>query len=276
MPPAVQSDILEKRSLTAKLRWTPSSGALLGAFLAIIALILYVWWPLVMDYIATYNPTHPWWSQVDWLLIGIFLFMTLMILSGVDLRRDAWIALVAMVGGLVIESWGTQTNLWYYYTSERPPLWIIPAWPIATLVIDRMVRVLDHILPANSEKIYSAIYWVVMVGFYIYLWIFTAPTLDKSLSWLALLTCTLLIFFPSDKRRMLLIFIAGSVLGYFLELWGTTRLCWTYYTLQTPPFFAVLAHGLAAVAFWRSGSLVLQAVNGFNQFVKQLLGGHSI
>ena len=41
-------------------------------------------------------------------------------------------------------------------------------------------------------------------------------------------------------------------LGYFLELWGTTRACWTYYTLETPPLFAVLAHGLAAVAFWRA------------------------
>jgi hypothetical protein len=45
-------------------------------------------------------------------------------------------------------------------------------------------------------------------------------------------------------------------LGYFLELWGTTRECWTYYTFQTPPLFAVLAHGMAAVAFWRTGLLV--------------------
>jgi hypothetical protein len=48
-----------------------------------------------------------------------------------------------------------------------------------------------------------------------------------------------------------LIFAAGAGLGYFLERWGTTRECWMYYTHQTPPLFAVLAHGLAAVAFWR-------------------------
>jgi hypothetical protein len=52
-----------------------------------------------------------------------------------------------------------------------------------------------------------------------------------------------------------LVFIAGTALGYFLELWGTTRECWTYYTGQTPPLFAVLAHGMAAVAFWRAGLL---------------------
>lgn len=56
-------------------------------------------------------------------------------------------------------------------------------------------------------------------------------------------------------------FAAGAGLGYFLELWGTTRECWTYYTLQTPPLFAVLAHGMAAVAFWRAG-LVLKMLWG--------------
>ena len=47
----------------------------------------------------------------------------------------------------------------------------------------------------------------------------------------------------------------GAALGYFLELWGTTCECWTYYTNQTPPLFAVLAHGMAAVSFWRGGLL---------------------
>jgi hypothetical protein len=54
----------------------------------------------------------------------------------------------------------------------------------------------------------------------------------------------------TDYRTAVLTFLAGTGLGYFLEVWGTTRLCWTYYTHQTPPLFAVLAHGMAAVAFW--------------------------
>jgi hypothetical protein len=61
---------------------------------------------------------------------------------------------------------------------------------------------------------------------------------------------------PTDHRHAVLTFIAGAGLGYFLELWGTTHCCWTYYTLATPPLFAVLAHGFAAVAFWRSGLLL--------------------
>ena len=77
------------------------------------------------------------------LLLGIFAFMTVVLMTGADLRKDAGIIFVGLFGGLVIESWGTQTELWTYYTNERPPLWIIPAWPIASLTIDRMVRWLD-------------------------------------------------------------------------------------------------------------------------------------
>jgi len=73
---------------------------------------------------------------------------------------------------------------------------------------------------------------------------------------MALLLVALLTLMPTDQHYALLTFLAGAGLGYFLELWGTTRQCWTYYTFQTPPFFAVLAHGMAAVAFWRAGLMV--------------------
>jgi hypothetical protein len=73
---------------------------------------------------------------------------------------------------------------------------------------------------------------------------------------MAVLLCVVIIVSPNDYRYAVLTFIAGPALGYFLELWGPTRQCWTYYTFQTPPLFAVLAHGMAAVAFWRAGLLV--------------------
>jgi hypothetical protein len=63
----------------------------------------------------------------------------------------------------------------------------------------------------------------------------------------------------------LLTFVAGSGLGYYLEVWGTTRECWTYYTRETPPLFAVFAHGMAAVAFWRAGLIVKQITEKFRQ-----------
>jgi hypothetical protein len=237
-------------------RWTSSSTILLSGFLLIIFLIIYVWWPLAEQVLSTIDWRGPWWLYLDWLLIGNFLFMSLSIVARADLRADGLILLVATVGGLVIEAWGTQTNLWIYYTNERPPLWIIPAWPIATLSINRITQMLSAVLPKKRPRFFRYLYWLAFGSFYVLMLAFVAPTLDKPYTILALLFCAILILTPRDYRLAFLIFISGVGLGYFLELWGTTRQCWIYYTLETPPLFAVLAHGMAAVAFWRAGLLL--------------------
>lgn len=255
------------RSLPPLIRWNRSAAILLSGFFLVILLIVYLWWPLAQELLAYVDWRGPWWLYMDWLLIGIFLFMSLTIVARADLRRDGLILFVATIGGLVIEAWGTQTNLWFYYTSERPPLWIVPAWPIATLSIDRITRALmwlttrDAHGPARaanddtwlSRHGWHVLYFVVFGVFLAIMIPFVAPTLNKMATVLATLLCVVLIFTATDHRRMLLVFIAGASLGYFLELWGTTRECWTYYNYQTPPLFAVLAHGMAAVAFWRTG-----------------------
>lgn len=270
--------------------WTRDSNILLSAFFLTIGLILYVWWPLAQEALVYVDWTGAWWRYMDWLLIGIFLFMSIVIVSHADLRVDSVTILVATLGGLVIESWGTQTNLWHYYTAERPPLWIIPAWPIATLTINRIVLVLD-ILTSKSKKVdgfarratarqsnllnieaaylfghrssqkraprrvttlLKTVYRLLFTAFFALMLYFVAPTFDKSYTILAILLVFLLIITPTDHRHAILTFVAGAALGYYLELWGTTRECWTYYTFQKPPLFAVLAHGMAAVAFWRT------------------------
>jgi hypothetical protein len=201
---------------------------------------------------------------MDWLLLGIFGFMSLTIIARANLKTDLLIIFVGIFGGLAIESWGTHTNLWHYYTAERPPLWIIPAWPIASLSIDRITRSLDwgieqiikRIRLATHYSPFTILYWLIFASFLTMMLVFVSPTFDKSFTWLSLILCTLLILTPTDHRFALLTFIAGSGLGYYLELWGTTRECWTYYTFQKPPLFAVLAHGMAAVAFWRAGLML--------------------
>jgi hypothetical protein len=99
---------------------------------------------------------------------------------------------------------------------------------------------------------------------------FVWPTVDKSLTVMAMLLCGVLILSPTDPLVAVLTFGAGSGLGYFLELWGTTRLCWTYYTQATPPLFAVLAHGMAAVAFWRVALLLQQLWGRFQAWASSL------
>ena len=242
--------------IAAALRWTRSSYYLMSGFILTLFLLGYVWWPLAEEYLSYIDWAGQWWRYLDWLLIGNFLVMSLLIMAGADLRSDIKIVFVGFVGGLVIEGWGTQTSIWTYFTDERPPLWIIPAWPIASLSIDRLVRLMDLSLHDNQRpagaRITRRLYWLVFGGFFALMLHFVAPTLDKSLTILALCLVAFLILTPTDHRLALLTFLAGAGLGYFLELWGTTRQCWTYYTLQTPPLFAVLAHGMAAVAFWRA------------------------
>jgi hypothetical protein len=246
--------------LISTFKWTRSSYYLMSGFLFTLFLLGYIWWPLAKEYLSYIDWNGPWWLYMDWLLIGIFLVMSLLIMAQADLRVDIKIVFVGFVGGLVIESWGTQTSIWNYYTAERPPLWIIPAWPIASLSIDRLVRLLDHGIPTSVKpgamKAFQTAYWLIFLAFYALMLAFVAPTFDKSLTLLSLLLVAFLILTPTNHRLAVLTFTAGSGLGYFLELWGTTRQCWTYYTYQTPPLFAVLAHGMAAVAFWRTALLI--------------------
>jgi hypothetical protein len=244
------------RALARLFGWNRSSTVLFSGFVLLLVVIVYFWWPLVVDYWSSYNPDYPFWVQMDWLLFGIFVVMSLLIMAHANLGYDLPVLLVGFGGGLVIEAWGTQTNLWTYYTLERPPLWIIPAWPIASLAIDRIYRLLHHLTGRLPGRFFRLAYWPVLLGFYGLMLVFVWPTRGLPFTVLALLLSALIILTPPDERAMLLTFVAGTGLGYFLERWGTTRLCWTYYTLQTPPLFAVLAHGMAAVAFWRVAILV--------------------
>jgi len=203
------------------LHWNRSSYVLLSAFCVTLFVIGYVWWPLAQDYLNTFNPHYPLWAQIDWLLISIFAVMSLLIMAGADLKADALIVTVGLAGGLVIEGWGTQTNLWRYYTHERPPLWIIPAWPMASLAIDRLYRALTRISNIHASRPTSRLlYWLIFPAFYGLLLAFVWPTLDKSLTLGALAVCALLIITPIDQRAAVLTFGAGAGLGYFLEVWA--------------------------------------------------------
>lgn len=239
------------RKFFKRLGWNKTSYTFLSVFILLLFLIGYIWWPLVEEYLSTYDHSISFWRQMDYLLLGNFLVMTLLIMSNANIRKDLPIVFIGLAGGLVIEGWGTQTSIWTYYTNERPPLWIIPAWPIASLSIDRLYRYLQARSRNLPDRVFTWLYWMIFPVFLMIMLVYVFPTLDKSLTVLALFSCIFLIATPRSYRISVLVFTAGASLGYFLELWGTTRLCWTYYTRATPPVFAVLAHGMAAYAFWR-------------------------
>ncbi len=184
---------------------------------------------------------------MDWLLGGIWAFMTATLAWGIDARRDVKLAAVAFGGGLVIEWWGTTTSLWTYYTDERPPIWILPAWPVAALTIERLALVTRQALPAGAARAW----WLALPGFVAWMVVFAWPSVDvpSTLVIIGLMLGVLLT--ATDRARDLSILLAGSLLGIFLEYWGTSRWCWRYYTLEEPPLVAAVAHGFASVAFAR-------------------------
>jgi hypothetical protein len=239
------------KSVKSNFRWTRTSFVLLSGFLLLFFLVGYVWWPLLEDYLSYMSPDLPVWRQLDWLLIGNFLVMSLLILFNADLRRDIPYMLIGLAGGYIIETWGTLSGLWTYYTFETPPLWIIPAWPIATLSVYRLYSIARKFLEKIPEKVFTITYWPVFTAFYLLLLVFIRSAILHPLTLYALIVCFIIILTTKNKRAALLIFLLGSGLGYFLERWGTTRLCWAYYTGGTPPLFTVLAHGMASVAVWR-------------------------
>lgn len=198
----------------------------------------------------------------DWLLTGIWLALTLLTIWRVNARRDLLMVVVGLFGGAVIETWGTHSGLWRYFTDERPPLWILPAWPIAALAIDRLATLLGRLLRKRESSSWrlavasSRLYWPAVTLFLAHMFWFMRPTWGLFSSQVVVVLMLAVALSGRDRRRDLQLFLAGSVLGVFLEYWGTSRECWTYYTGETPPTIAVVAHGFAAIAFQRGEALL--------------------
>jgi hypothetical protein len=187
----------------------------------------------------------------DALLWGLWVVMTAAIAWRFRLLEDGSLILVAAGGGFVIEWWGTNTNLWHYFTSERPPLWIVPAWPVATIVIDRIARVLG---PWTRRLAFG--YWAILPAFVIVMTSFAWPTIDVFATRMVVALMVGVVVVRPTHERDVTLFLCGSLLGIVLEYWGTSRQCWTYYTAEVPPPEAVFAHGFASVAFGRAHRLL--------------------
>jgi len=194
------------------------------------------------------NLIHPE-RGMDWLLAGTWVLLTGLVIWRVRPADDVLMLGAGLAGGAVIEWWGTNTLLWSYFTDERPPLWILPAWPIAALAVDRLAQIVDRAIPAIARA--GRAWWVVAPAFVAWMTWFLWPTVQETASQVVVATMLVVVVYRARPGRDLVIFVAGAMMGVFLEYWGTSRLCWTYYTEQVPPPVAIFAHGFAGVAFAR-------------------------
>ena len=195
------------------------------------------------------------WEDFDPLLVFCWLLMVALGAFRLSLRKDVQLAAVAFVGGALIETWGTRSGLWTYFTHEKPPLFILPAWPVAALATERVSRLIE--LAAERTRVrlgpqpIRAVNAAMLIAFCMFLWTWTGPGRSHPTTMVAYGLVAITCFTGRTPREDVLRFVAGSMLGALLEYWGTTRLCWTYWDHKTPPLPAVLSHGFATVAFAR-------------------------
>ncbi|MEI7529655.1 MAG: hypothetical protein WCK76_12015 [Elusimicrobiota bacterium] len=183
--------------------------------------------------------------------------------------EDALIVAAAALYGYLAEAWGTRTGLWTYYTGETPPLWIVPAWFIGALIIERLsgrtMELMERRLPeawrAGLYRAWLAAFWGVFLTFS-----------AKGLLTPAGIAITLLISVPlfcprRERSRDAAILFTGTACVFFADLWGTTNNCWRYH-IQHHPWG--IAYGIAFGALFDS-ALVLAGIRTAGA-VRALLG----
>jgi len=262
--PGASPDHQERVYGFADLRRLPRSTIV--AVLCVVAVgstVAFIW----RDLIDIHQPFDP-------VLAGLWVGMTLLLGWRVRPRRDLVLATSAFAGGFMIEWWGTTTELWTYFTFERPPLWIIPAWPVAALATDRLAFLSDRLVtrllrrnaqphPSTGDRAPTRASWPLRIACILVLAAFIAAMIRFMLPAISITSSRVVIAImigvaltTQNARRDLLLFFAGTALGWLLEYWGTTRECWTYYTQQTPPLETAFAHGFASVAFARASTVL--------------------
>lgn len=199
-------------------------------------------------------------GRPDWLLLVMWGWLAVVLPWRVRPGRDVLLLVLGFGGGALIETWGTWTGVWWYFTQERPPWWVIPAWSTTALAGERTATLIGLVAGKLSgaarargmSRIPKWSYWIVLPLFALAMTRFSWPAASGRAVAVAVVTMAIVIASTRRPEHDLAAFLAGSLLGVFIEPWGTGHRVWTYYTLEVPPVEAVFAHGFATVAFLRA------------------------
>ncbi len=168
--------------------------------------------------------------------------------------RDAAVLLLGLAAGWAAEAWGTRLGLWHYYTGERPPLWIVPAWPLGAALIER----LGERARARWGAAPRSAYWAASLAVAAYCLAFSRPWLDRPVGWLGAVAAGAALLAVPEPAEDFWLLAAGLACVFFADLWGTTNGCWAYW-LRHEPFGLIrgIAFGMAFDAAVAVGCLRL-------------------
>lgn len=139
--------------------------------------------------------------------------------------HDAAVMLLAFAGGWAVEAWGTRLGIWSYYTGERPPLWIVPAWSVGAALVER----LGEAARARWGPAPRAAYWAAAAAAFAVCVLTCRPFLAAPQAWAGLaLVGAALAAKPAEADEFWTL-TAGFCAVFFADLWGTTNGCWSYY-----------------------------------------------
>lgn len=170
-------------------------------------------------------------GPLRWKLIGEIVLFALILLATLwtiptEIRpvHDLTVVLIAAAAGWAAEAWGTRLGLWRYYTGERPPLWIIPVWPLGTAMIDRIAaRLRAEFGPAPEP-----LYWLLGATALGIALRFSGPWLDQPSGWAVPALVLAAVACSSDPAEDFWVLAAGMGAVFFADLWGVTNGCWAY------------------------------------------------
>ena len=201
--------------------------------------------------------------QVDPLLVVCWTLLIGLCAWRAKPQHDLAYVIAGLMGGALIETWGTRSGLWTYFNGEKPPLFILPAWGFAALATHRVTELLSSQVARFSNKFWWPVGLVMSALFLATLLPWVQPGIDHSLTRVALVCVAITLVTTKKPSVDSVAFVVGSAVGWLLEYWGTTRRCWVYWDGGTPPLASVLSHGFATVAFARLAEWLVQFFGWF-------------
>jgi hypothetical protein len=110
------------------------------------------------------------------------------------------------------------------------------------------------------QRVPAWVYWVAVTATVAMIAAWARPGASHPLTWVAAACAVTTVASGDDPGADLARLAGGALVGYPLELWGTTSDCWKYWSGGLPPIESVLAHGFATLAFARGAALLERAL----------------